>query len=90
MLRDVQIGVQSIESNGVKSAGGSTHPSARGPGAPRVTPTGKLKELQERLQANNTNVTAAVQSLKSDDSQNSQLGFYIMILGFVAMSYIFN
>lgn len=90
VLRDVQIGVQTIEQNGGSGGGGGAHPSARGPGAPRVTPTGKLKELQERLQSNNTNVATAVQSLKGENSQNSQLGFYLMILGFVAMSYIFN
>jgi len=89
VLREVQIGVQTIESNGVKTTN-SSHASARGPGAPRVTATGKLKELQDRLQTGNANVAEAVKSLKGDQTQNSQLGFYLMILGFVAMSYIFN
>jgi len=89
VLREVQIGVQTIESNGVKTTN-SGHASARGPGAPRVTATGKLKELQDRLQTGNANVAEAVKSLKGDQTQNSQLGFYMMILGFVAMSYIFN
>lgn len=87
----MQIGVQSIETNGVKGIGnisGNTHPSAAR--VSRVTPTGKLKELQSRLQGSNSNVTAAVQSLKGEGSQNSQMGFYLMIFGFVFMSYMFN
>lgn len=98
VLRDVQINVQSIQANGVSGGGG-------GGGMPRVagmggyaagsmvgaTPTGKIKELQERLQASNTQVNAAVRDIKLDGSgKNSSMGFYLMIIGYIAMSYFFK
>ena len=55
----------------------------------RATPTGKIKELQDRLHASNSTVQQAVTQLKSEKS-NSNFGFYAMILGYVAFSYIFS
>lgn len=45
----------------------------------RATPTGKIKELQERLQASNTNVTLAVKDIIVDRNSNSSIVFYTMI-----------
>jgi len=90
VLRDVQIGVQNIASGG---GGGGSNGARAAPitvgSTSRVTPTGKLKELQDRLQASNSTVQQAVTQLKSEKS-NSNFGFYAMILGYVAFSYIFN
>eukprot|EP00566_Odontella_aurita_P020980 CAMPEP_0113527530 /NCGR_PEP_ID=MMETSP0015_2-20120614/1346_1 /TAXON_ID=2838 /ORGANISM="Odontella" /LENGTH=357 /DNA_ID=CAMNT_0000425973 /DNA_START=211 /DNA_END=1284 /DNA_ORIENTATION=+ /assembly_acc=CAM_ASM_000160 len=97
VLRDVQIGVQSVQANGGGSGG---RLAAGGPstvGAPmqvgvpmRATPTGKLKELQDRLQSSNTSVVKAVDELKSEGSKNSSFGFYAMIMGYIAFSYLFS
>jgi len=95
-LREVQIIVQGIQTNGV--AGGNrvnVNPSTANLSVGeqpsiRVTPTGKLKELQERLQQSNANANALDQ-LKSGGNQKSQAwGFYTMIIGYVVISYIFN
>lgn len=101
VLRDVQIGVQTIQVNGVNAtsanrlanaSGASSnlvHPSQRAP-MQHATPTGKLKELQDRLQASNTGVKQAVQQLKPSENKNSSFGFYAMIIGYIAFSYYFN
>lgn len=99
VLREVQIGVQTIQAHGGGGGGGS----GSGGGAPRVaitattggalpraTPTGKLKELQERLHSSNTNVAQAVSGLKTNQSGSSNMGFYAMILGYIVISYMFN
>jgi hypothetical protein len=91
VLRDVQIGVQTIQTTGGggnRSALGDTMPVG-GP-MPRATPTGKLKELQNRLQASNSNVASAVSQLKSDGNKSSNMGFYLMILGYIVIAYVFN
>merc|ERR1712137_212217 len=71
VLRDIQIGVQTIQQHG-GSAGGAAAPrlatdgnTAPAGAAARATPTGKLKELQDRLRTSNTTVANAVQSLQS-------------------------
>ena len=97
VLRDVQIGVQNIQAHG----GGGGHRLA-GPStgnipvtadgadvASKATPTGKIKELQERLQYSNANVAQAVQSLKTEN-KSSNFGFYGMILGYIVISYLFG
>lgn len=83
VLRDVQIGVQTIQAHGGSREAGV---------APvvRATPTGKLKELQDRLKASNTHVASAVSQLKTDKQSSSNMGFYLMILGYIAISYVFN
>jgi hypothetical protein len=58
-------------------------------GIARATPTGKIKELQQRLMTSNTNVAQAVQQLQSDGGKSSNMGFYVMILGYIAISYMF-
>ena len=93
VLRDVQIGVQNVQANGGGGGGGGNR-VANAATAPtialqRVTPTGKIKELQDRLQSSNSTVQQAVTQLKTEKS-NSNFGFYAMILGYVAFSYIFN
>lgn len=95
VLRDVQIGVQNVQANGGGGGGGGSRlanaaavPSVGG--SARITPTGKIRELQERLQSSNSTVQQAVGQLKSDNKSNSNFGFYAMILGYVAFSYIFS
>jgi len=100
VLRDVQIGVQNIQSQaggggprlavpiGVPSTG-NIPITEDGGGASKATPTGKIKELQERLQYSNANVAQAVQSLKTEN-KSSNLGFYGMILGYIVISYLFG
>lgn len=103
VLRDVQITVQSIQAHGGGGGGGarltsggdgdtvpSGGPRASGGPLPKATPTGKIKELQERLQKSNTTVVQAVQELRGDSNKNSSLGFYAMILGYILISYIFS
>mmetsp|Transcript_22045 Transcript_22045/g.32574 ORF Transcript_22045/g.32574 Transcript_22045/m.32574 type:complete len:356 (+) Transcript_22045:147-1214(+) len=95
VLRDVQIGVQSIQSGGGAGAhviaGDGTVSMPQGAPLPRATPTGKIRELQDRLQTSNTNVAQAVRSLKSDGNKSSNnMGFYLMILGYIVVSYVFN
>jgi curved DNA-binding protein CbpA len=91
VLREVQIGVQTIQTHG---GGGprlnSTADLGPAGALPRATPTGKLRELQERLQSSNTHVANAVEDLKSDGGKSSNMGFYMMILGYIVISYIFN
>lgn len=91
VLRDVQIGVQNVQATGGGGggAGGSRLANAGAVPMPRVTPTGKIKELQDRLQSSNSTVQQAVGQLKSEKS-NSNFGFYAMILGYVAFSYMFS
>ena len=95
VLRDVQIGMQSLLAN-VPNGGGTGNrqatvnlPSSSGP-VQGATPTGKIRELQERLQSSNTHVVKAVNELKSDGSRSSSTGFYVMILGYILFSYFFN
>ena len=92
VLREVQIGVQTIQTHG--GGGGGRNSTADAPAVtgslPRATPTGKLRELQDRLQTSNNQVTQAVQSLKTDGNKSSNLGFYGLILGYIVLSYVFN
>jgi hypothetical protein len=103
VLREVQIGVQTITTHGGGGGGGGGGPrlanatTAGGAGVavgggpvPRATPTGKIKELQHRLQTSNTTVAEAVQQLKGDGGKSSNMGFYLMIVGYIAISYMFN
>lgn len=102
VLRDVQICTQSIQANGGGGGGGAgvvnggrVLSTGGGPvtgsgTVMRATPTGKIKELQERLQASNTNVTQAVKDIKIDGNQNSSIGFYTMIAGYIVVSYLFK
>lgn len=95
VLREVQIGVQTIQTHGgggARVAGGTADAPAGGVGGggmPRATPTGKIKELQSRLQHSNTNVAQAVNQLKTD-GKSSNMSFYLMILGYIAISYLFS
>ena len=110
VLRDIQIGVQTIQTHGNGGSGGSTTTAPRlvtetgtsgratttttsGTIRPMVgaTPTGKIKELQDRLRTSNTTVAQAVQQLQSGDGKSSNnMGFYLMILGYIVISYMFN
>ena len=83
VLREVQIGVQNIQTHGGGGARVVTE------NVTRATPTGKIKELQDRLRSSNTNVAQAVQQLKTDGS-SSNMGFYLMIIGYIAISYLFS
>jgi hypothetical protein len=100
VLRDVQIGVQNIQAHGGGGGGGprlgapstSNLPVASEDGtatAAKVTPTGKIRELQDRLHYSNANVAQAVQSLKTEN-KSSNLGFYGMIIGYIVISYLFG
>lgn len=93
VLRELQIAVNSIQMHG----GGGVHRSSTADlpvsaeNMPRVTPTGKLKELQSRLQHSSVNVAQAVESLKSSENdKSSNMGVYLMILGYILISYLFN
>ena len=92
VLRDVQIGIQTIQTHGAGSAAPRIAPDgAAGHGPPlRATPTGKLRELQDRLQSSNAGVSQAVSQLKTDTGKSSNMGFYMMIAGYIVISYIFN
>jgi hypothetical protein len=93
VLREVQIGVQTIQAHGGSVGGGARLVTDGAPsgGFVRATPTGKLKELQERLQSSNSTVAQAVSQLKSDQSKsNSNMGFYMMIMGYIVISYLFS
>lgn len=90
VLRDVQISVSNIQTTGgggsrVAASGEPVHASV-----PRATATGKLKEMQGRLQTSNANVAQAVSQLKSDSDKSSNMGFYLMILGYIVIAYLFN
>merc|ERR1712127_1065805 len=100
VLRDVQIGVQTMQANGVSSSAGNRLANTAGDSPnmvhssqnavmQRAMPTGKLKELQDRLQTSNANVNQAVKQLKPDDNKSSSLGFYGMIVAYIAFSYYF-
>lgn len=106
VLRDVQINVQNIQMHGggggnhiqstanmpVAGSDENNIPSSSRiyNAYPRATPTGKLSELQQRLQASNVNVAAAVNQLKSDKSSSSNMGFYLMIIAYIGVSYFFG
>uniref|UniRef100_A0A6U1ZV61 J domain-containing protein n=1 Tax=Trieres chinensis TaxID=1514140 RepID=A0A6U1ZV61_TRICV len=101
VLRDVQIGVQTIQAHGgggggagrLAGSGAATTAGLPAQGAApitRATPTGKIKELQERLQNSNTSVVKAVDDLKSEGQKSSSFGFYAMIMGYIAFSYLFS
>jgi len=102
VLRDVQICTQNILANGVHHGGGGiAGGNATTAGVPistsssrtmltGATPTGKIKELQERLRASNTNVVKAANVVKADGTKNTTMGFYTLIIGYVVMSYLFN
>jgi len=100
VLREVQIGVQTIQATGgggprlatTSTANMSAAADDKTTAQPiTATPTGKLKELQDRLQYSNANVAEAVTSLKGNDAkQSSSLGFYGMILGYIVVSYLFS
>jgi hypothetical protein len=98
VLRDVQIGVQHIQANGGGGGGprlgttanmSATTDGGAMPPAASATPTGKIRELQSRLQYSNANVAQAVQGLKPEQ-KSSNLGFYGMILGYIVISYVFS
>jgi hypothetical protein len=97
VLREIQIGVQTLQMHGGGNAPrvantSGTAPAASGPAvsAPRATPTGKLRELQGRLQTSNTSVAQAVNTLKGEKQGSSNMGFYLMILGYIVISYVFS
>ena len=90
--------MQSILANG--SSGGNTSVGTRSSpsmasgnvSAPllRATPTGKIREIQERLQSSNAHVVKAVSELKTDGKSSSSFGFYAFILAYVLFSFLFN
>ena len=90
VLRDVQIGVQTLQTSGGGNRLASGEAMSAGGPMMRATPTGKLKELQNRLQTSNSNVAQAVSQLKSDGNKSSNMGFYLMVLGYIAIAYLFN
>jgi hypothetical protein len=96
VLRDVQIGVQNIQATGGGGGPRLAAPSSAnitattdGTVATKATPTGRLRELQDRLQHSDSNVAQAVQNMQKE-GKSSNLGFYGMILGYIVISYLFN
>ncbi len=92
VLRDVQICTQNIQANGVSGGGAPRLATAGGNATATIgaTPTGKIREMQERLQASNSQVAQAVKDIKFDGNKSSSMGFYVMIIGYIAMSYLFK
>lgn len=99
VLREIQIGVQTVVVHGGGGGGGariasSSQEPAASADVPlqRVTPTGKLREMQERLRSSNATVAQAVSQLKGGEPKagSSNMGFYLMILGYIVVSYVFN
>jgi len=96
VLRDVQIGVQHLSTRGGPRISADASSSESGTeGVMKVpiikaTPTGKLKELETKLARNNSQVEQAVGALKNEGGKGSGLGFYAMILGYIALTYFFN
>lgn len=99
VLRDVQIGIQNLQTSGVSSGprlGNSTlTPSTAGLSAAsdvtaRATPTGKIKELQNRLQPNKPNIAPTANQAQAKNTGSSSFGFYGMIIAYVAISYMFG
>ncbi|GMI00521.1 hypothetical protein TrST_g8104 [Triparma strigata] len=100
VLRDVQIGVQSLSARGGggqhRLGGGGGQVDAAEGGSPmkapiiKATPTGKLKELETKLAKSNAQVEQAVGALKNEGGKGSGLGFYAMIIGYIALTYFFN
>eukprot|EP00934_Nitzschia_sp_Nitz4_P008882 Nitzschia sp. Nitz4//scaffold2_size372955//319353//320704//NITZ4_000465-RA/size372955-snap-gene-0.105-mRNA-1//-1//CDS//3329546904//8872//frame0 len=98
-LRDVQIGMASLPAGGAAGGGAGSgvastaHVAATTEGGVQqrgVTPTGKIRELQTRLQQSN-NVTQAINSIQAEQQRqqtSSNLGFYGMILGYIVISYL--
>jgi hypothetical protein len=92
VLRDLQLRIAEgvVAGNTGAPAGrlvgeaGGHHPRAA------ITPTGKLRELQDRLRSSNTTVAQAVTQLKPEKSSSSNMGFYLMILGYIVVSYVFS
>uniref|UniRef100_A0A7S4EJZ0 J domain-containing protein n=1 Tax=Pseudo-nitzschia australis TaxID=44445 RepID=A0A7S4EJZ0_9STRA len=99
VLRDVQIGVQNVNVQASGGCVGGPRLAAPSTGnipvtvdggvASKATPTGKIKELQDRLQYSNATIAQAVQPLKTE-TKSSNLGFYGMILGYIVISYLFG
>ena len=95
VLRDIQIGMQHIQANGGGNRSTAGVPVA---GTTGLTPTAAIRDLQDRIAAGNTKLLPPGKptilppfnggSLKEKTSSN--YGFYLMILGYVALSYIFN
>jgi len=91
VLRDVQIHVQNLSRNGTVASGTSNAAPSTASTFTKATPTGKLKDLQDRLYTSHSNVASAVQTLdKNTSSGSSNMGFYAMILGYIIISYVFN
>jgi hypothetical protein len=98
VLRDVQIGVTNIQANGGGGGGGGPRlattgnlaVTAEGGAVPsKVTPTGKLRDLQLRMNPSTSGVAQAVQGLQAEQ-KSSNFGFYGMILGYIVISYLFS
>jgi len=90
VLRDVQIHVQNVSRNGVNVATGNATAPSTASTFTKATPTGKLKDLQDRLYTSQSNVASAVGTLDKNATPSSNMGFYAMILGYIVVSYVFN
>ena len=102
VLRDLQIQVHNVQAGRSSrdklapagqealSVDGAALSSTSNATSFEATPTGKLRELQHRLKKNNDTVSAAVGALKTEGSKGSGMGFYLMIIGYVALSYAFQ
>lgn len=85
VLREIQILLQSLNSSNFPS-----EPNSQNAVLHRATPTGKLKELQDRLKATTQVSKASRISFPNKNTGSSSLGFYFMIMGYIAVSYFFN
>lgn len=103
VLRELQIGMNNLQAHGGSVRSGSTNSSTAGMAAASdnnnnnkllgsATPTGKLRELQQRLHTSDVRVAQAVQNLQNESAGGggSNMGFYLMILGYILISYMFG
>jgi len=99
VLRDVQIGVQAMQRGGVGGGvqvgvgnGLESNDRMQGGNVPllKATPTGALKELERKLQRNESKVATAVTALKQEGEKGNGMGFYLMIVAYVGISYFFS
>jgi hypothetical protein len=78
---------------GVGAGGGGAlllSSSVNGEGDGVSTPAKALGAVEARMQADGASVAAAVSQLHNDGNKTSGMGFYVLIIAYIAISYAFN
>jgi len=98
VMRDIQLGVHHLAKNGVIASNSgnpefnsnsNSNTNSNSNSNSNSNPMGKIKELEERISVNNVHVAQAVTQLKQEGAGGSGYGFYLMIIGYIFISYIF-